>query len=301
MKPNHQRLYLFSSTRSSSRSSISSTTSISLQSLSPSLHPSKWYTHSMINTSSSIRKNHLSSTAYQGLIPGDGTLGINSSTIPYLPFTTTLKIPSSPSSVSSTRTNTSIPVQVGTFETQDEYHYAMSLMNQVIREGKTWPFEEEFQTLDAFKGYFTSHAAFVVRKKATPAQGLSSIQQQQQEIMGCFYIKPNFPGRCSHICNGGFITAPEYRRMGVGKLMGTMYLHIAKSLGYKSSYFNLVFESNVASVRLWESLGFQQVARLERAARLKNDIVHTPDEKESIFWDTALGYHFNLETFERTL
>lgn len=24
-------------------------------------------------------------------------------------------------------------------------------------------------------------------------------------VAGCFYVKPNFPGRCSHVCNGGFI------------------------------------------------------------------------------------------------
>ena len=24
-------------------------------------------------------------------------------------------------------------------------------------------------------------------------------------VAGCFYVKPNFPGRCSHVANGGFI------------------------------------------------------------------------------------------------
>lgn len=36
-------------------------------------------------------------------------------------------------------------------------------MNLIIREGKTWPFEQEFDTLDAYRGYFLSNAAFVVR------------------------------------------------------------------------------------------------------------------------------------------
>jgi RimJ/RimL family protein N-acetyltransferase len=188
-------------------------------------------------------------------------------------------------------------VKVRAFETPDDFIHSMSWMNQVIREGKTWPFEDEFQSLTEFQGYFTSHAAFVVRKLIPPSSPclLSTRLEnnaQEDDLMGCFYIKPNFPGRCSHICNGGFITAPMYRGMGVGKLMGKVYLKLAKSLGYKSSYFNLVFESNVASVRLWESLGFQRVARLERAARLKGL------KENEILWDTALGYRYDLESFQ---
>jgi len=38
-------------------------------------------------------------------------------------------------------------------------------MNLIIREGKSWPFDEEFDTIDAYRGYFLSHAAFVVRAK----------------------------------------------------------------------------------------------------------------------------------------
>jgi L-amino acid N-acyltransferase YncA len=99
-------------------------------------------------------------------------------------------------------------------------------------------------------------------------------------------IKPNFPGRCSHICNGGFITAPNHRQQGVARLMGRFFLQAARDLGYKSSYFNLVFRSNKASVILWESLGFERVAVLEEAAHLSG--------VEGL--DTAYGYRFDLTT-----
>jgi len=73
--------------------------------------------------------------------------------------------------------------------------------------------------------------------------------------------------------------------MGVATLMGRAFCRFAKDLGYKSSYFNLVFESNVASVRLWEKLNFDRVATLEKAARLEG--------VEGL--DTAFGYRFDLE------
>ncbi|CAM9814561.1 unnamed protein product [Laminaria digitata] len=68
-------------------------------------------------------------------------------------------------------------------------------------------------------------------------------------VWGAFYIKPNFPGRCSHVCNGGFITDPRRRRRGVARLMGHAFLRLARDLGYKASYFNLVRARRGGTVR----------------------------------------------------
>ena len=159
-------------------------------------------------------------------------------------------------------------------------------MNIIIREGRTWPFEEEFNSVDEYRGYFLSHTAFVVREldDGISANGGKSTS----EILGCFYIKPNFPGRCSHVCNGGFITGEKFRRLGVARLMGRVFLQAARDLGYKSSYFNLVFKSNVGSVKLWESLGFERVAVLKNAGRLKG-------LENGEFFDTAYGYQYELD------
>jgi GNAT superfamily N-acetyltransferase len=180
-------------------------------------------------------------------------------------------------------------VQIDAFQESD-WSEGMALMNLVIREGKSWPFESEFHSLEAFRAYFLSHAALCVKNypATNDEEGEDSgvHGSNSQKLLGCFYIKPNFPGRCGHVCNGGFITAPAARRIGVGNLMGRTYLLFARDLGYKSSYFNLVFASNCSSVRLWETLGFQRVATLPKAARLRG--------LEG--YDTAYGYHYDLET-----
>mmetsp|Transcript_1963 Transcript_1963/g.4740 ORF Transcript_1963/g.4740 Transcript_1963/m.4740 type:complete len:289 (+) Transcript_1963:96-962(+) len=170
----------------------------------------------------------------------------------------------------------------------DEWAAGLALMNLVIREGRSWPFEEDFTSIDGWRGYFLSHTAFVVRALDCGEDSTDKHSRSTKgEVLGCFYIKPNFPGRCSHVCNGGFITAPRFRSLGVGRLMGNVFLRAARDLGYKSSYFNLVFKSNGGSVKLWESLGFERVATLENAARLEG-----LDEGEL---DTAYGYRFDLE------
>lgn len=198
----------------------------------------------------------LATSAYGGT-PGDGTLGL--AQLDYIPLQATLR--------------DGTPVEVGPFR-QDEWPIGMDLMNLIIREGRTWPFDHEFATLDAYRGYFLSHTALVVRSES--------------QFLGCCYIKPNFPGRCSHVCNGGFLTQPHCRGRGVATLMGHVFLRVAKDLGYRSAYFNLVFASNPVSIRLWENLGFERVAVLEKAADLKG----VPG------LDTAYGYRFDLDALK---
>lgn len=48
--------------------------------------------------------------------------------------------------------------------------------------------------------------------------------------LGSFYIKPNYPGRSSHVCNGGFLVTNAARNRGVGRLMGEGYLEWAPRL-----------------------------------------------------------------------
>jgi L-amino acid N-acyltransferase YncA len=165
-----------------------------------------------------------------------------------------------------------VPVVLENFHEHD-WPAGLQLMNDVITEGKSWPFDTPFPDATSFRGYFLSHDAYVVRNTAN------------SQVVGAFYIKPNFPGRCSHVCNGGFITHPDYRGCGIGTLMGSVFLRLARDIGYRSVYFNLVFKSNAVSVRLWESLGFRRVATLENAADLEGT--------EGL--DTAYGYSYNLD------
>mmetsp|Transcript_26579 Transcript_26579/g.37960 ORF Transcript_26579/g.37960 Transcript_26579/m.37960 type:complete len:280 (+) Transcript_26579:90-929(+) len=214
-------------------------------------------------------------TAYQG-IPGDGKH--NSHLISdVIPFQATL--------VDGRRVEVDYFRRVEDDIEEDEYYAGMALMNLIIREGRSWPFDQEFESIDDWRGYFLSHTAFVVRAINNGMDSSKKHSSRSGEILGCFYVKPNFPGRCSHVCNGGFITAPRFRRLGVGRLMGRAFLRVAKDLGYKSSYFNLVFKSNVGSVLMWESLGFERVAVLENAASLEG-----MDEL-----DTAYGYRYDLD------
>ncbi|KZT05359.1 uncharacterized protein LAESUDRAFT_737507 [Laetiporus sulphureus 93-53] len=94
-------------------------------------------------------------------------------------------------------------------------------------------------------------------------------RQWEECVAGCYYVKPNYPGRSSHICNAGFLVPVSQRAKGVGRVLARSYLYYGPRLGYEASVFNLVYVNNVASVRLWEALDFIKAGLIPRAGRLK--------------------------------
>ncbi|MEH2054558.1 GNAT family N-acetyltransferase [Nostoc sp.] len=144
-----------------------------------------------------------------------------------------------------------------------EQEVVRALLNVVISEGKTYPQKQPLSPTE-FSAYWLSKDAFVVRTSVVDPT------HKSKEILGAFYLKPNFPGRCSHICNAGFIVQPGLRGQGLGRFMGEAMLSIAANLGYEAVMFNLVFETNIPSITLWQSLGFEIIGRIPGAAKLEN-------------------------------
>ncbi|CAF0871165.1 unnamed protein product [Rotaria sordida] len=127
-----------------------------------------------------------------------------------------------------------------------------------------------------------------------PKEYNSSKLESLLPIESTFYIKPNFPGRYSHICNGGFITSNIYRNQGIGRIMALAFIKITPLLCYKASMFNLVFSNNTFSIRLWRSLGFQEIGRILNAGYLikkKETTKQINVEIEEEFVDAIMFYY----------
>ncbi|KAJ3148162.1 hypothetical protein HK101_002177 [Irineochytrium annulatum] len=144
-------------------------------------------------------------------------------------------------------------------ESEEQMAFMQELLNVELRAGNTYPFEDVMDR-PAFLAYFLSHNAFKVTTAADPTK-----------ILGIFYIKPNFPGRANHVCNGGFLTSADQRGRGVGMVMGRAYMILAPLCGFRLSLFNLVFANNKASAQIWKNLGFTEMGPLPGAARIKKE------------------------------
>lgn len=143
---------------------------------------------------------------------------------------------------------------------EEHYEQMRILLNATIEEGGTYP-QDSTLSPEQFKAYYLAGNTFCV----IPVENQDKFEFSSNEVLGCFYIKPNFPGHCSHICNGGFITKESARRKGIARFMGSNYLQLAKALGFKASMFNLVFVTNTGSLHLWRSLNFKEIGRIPNA------------------------------------
>ncbi|KNC33198.1 hypothetical protein FF38_08281, partial [Lucilia cuprina] len=92
-------------------------------------------------------------------------------------------------------------------------------------------------------------------------------------------------GRCQHLCTGDILVNPAFRRIGVGKVLGQKYLTRAHFFGYKYSIFDLVFESNTASIKLCDSLGCDRIGKVPGAGMLLNCLTPVP----AIVFGKSLG------------
>jgi len=129
----------------------------------------------------------------------------------------------------------------------------------------------ETMSTDKFASYwFQNFAAVMLLGSIESADDLLESKDWSTQCLGSYYIKPNYPGRSSHICNAGFLVTDASRNKGVGRLLGESYLDWAPKLGYTYSVFNLVFETNVASCRIWDALGFKRIGRVKGAGNLKS-------------------------------
>ena len=85
--------------------------------------------------------------------------------------------------------------------------------------------------------------------------------------MGTYYISPNQAGHGNHVCNCGFVTAPQARGQGIARAMLEHALETAREAGYFSMQFNFVVETNTRAIDIWTRAGFEVIGRLPKAFR----------------------------------
>ncbi|CAK7564282.1 MAG: Protein spt10 [Sporothrix epigloea] len=148
--------------------------------------------------------------------------------------------------------------------------YLSDQFRKEIEGGDTYPMVDPMP-FEKFASYwFQNFGAIMLLGHIEHAAEVIEGRDWSRECLGSFYIKPNYPGRSSHVCNAGFLVTDASRNRGVGRLMGETYLDWAPKLGYTYSVFNLVYETNVASCKIWDGLGFKRIGRVKGCGNLKS-------------------------------
>ena len=178
--------------------------------------------------------------------------------------------------------------------------YLCDQLGREIEKGDTYPMVEPLPLDDFGPYWFGVFGAIMLLRDIQDGRELHDMARRgcdwERECLGSFYIKPNYPGRSSHVCNGGFLVTDASRNRGVGRLMGETYLDWAPKFGYTYSVFNLVYETNLASCRIWDALGFKRIGRVKGCGNLKS---HPGELIDAIIYGRDLGQDDDFISEER--
>ncbi|MEW6283861.1 MAG: GNAT family N-acetyltransferase [Candidatus Eremiobacterota bacterium] len=130
----------------------------------------------------------------------------------------------------------------------------LSIFRPILAEGTTYAYDPDTPDGELVEGWMgPGRHAFVA--------------EEDGQVLGSYTLRPNFPGRGSHVANGSYIVGQAARGRGVGRRLGEHSLVTARELGFHALQFNLVVSTNTAAVDLWKKLGFEVVGRLPEAFR----------------------------------
>lgn len=122
-----------------------------------------------------------------------------------------------------------------------------------IRDGATYALDRDMSETDAL-------AYWMGLEKETFVA-----EDDDGAILGTYYMRPNQAGGGRHVCNCGYMTHTAATGKGVARRMCEHSLERARAKGYRAMQFNFVVSTNQRAVRLWQSLGFEILARLPLA------------------------------------
>ena len=95
------------------------------------------------------------------------------------------------------------------------------------------------------------------------------VYEENNQILGTYYVKPNQIDLGSHIANAGYIVSPKAQGKGIGKQLCKHSLQLAKEIGFIAMQFNIVVSTNTSAVGLWQKFGFKIIGTTPKAFKHK--------------------------------
>jgi len=136
--------------------------------------------------------------------------------------------------------------------TEKDFDGIWPIFSEVVKSGDTYAYPQNITKENALKVWIHEPSkTFIV--------------EENNNIVGTYYLKKNQSGPGSHVCNCGYMVASSARGKGIASAMCEHSQKIALELGYKAMQFNFVASTNKGAIGLWNKLGFKTAGCLPKA------------------------------------
>jgi len=136
---------------------------------------------------------------------------------------------------------------------QDDWPAVWNILHPVFRAGDTYSFAPSIDEEEAYRVWVAQPLATFVATN------------QDDRVLGTYYLKANQPGQGAHVCNCGYAVAQSARGVGVASAMCEHSQQEALRQGFRAMQYNLVVATNVGAIRLWKRHGFEIAGTLREA------------------------------------
>jgi len=138
---------------------------------------------------------------------------------------------------------------------EGDWSVTWRIIEPVFRAGETYAFSPNISEAEAHKVWVEMPSGTFVAL------------DEDNNILGTYFIKPNQPKLGDHVCNCGYIVAENVRGKGIASEMCKHSQREAMSRGFRAMQYNLVVSTNEAAIRLWKRHGFEVIGTLPKAFR----------------------------------
>ncbi|MGX7828829.1 GNAT family N-acetyltransferase [Actinokineospora sp. 24-640] len=127
---------------------------------------------------------------------------------------------------------------------EGDWPHIWPVLRDVITEQRTVPYDPALSESAARQSWLI------------PPPGRVVVATEGDRVLGTANMYANRPGPGDHVASGTLMVAAHARGRGVGRALTEDLVGWAQRSGFAAVQFNAVVETNVAAVRLYESLGF---------------------------------------------
>ena len=145
-------------------------------------------------------------------------------------------------------------IKLRLFEEKDWFS-VWRIIEPVFRAGETYAFSPDITEQEGSQAWIEAPSATFVAV------------DENDTIVGTYFIKPNQPTLGSHVCNCGYIVVAHARGKGIASEMCEHSQREAATRGFRAMQYNLVVSTNESAVRLWREHGFEIIGTLPKAFR----------------------------------
>lgn len=136
--------------------------------------------------------------------------------------------------------------------TDADWPHLWAIIEPIMREGETFALPRDGDEAVA-RAYFAS------------PEKVNFVAEDNGVILGASYVRPNQQGGGSHIANCGYMTSTAARGRGIARALCAHSIDYCRAQGFRGIQFNFVVSTNEPAVHLWQSFGFDILARLPGA------------------------------------